>query len=83
MPWVEGCALVTLCSYRSVTRRLSLALLKETRVLHETLKVQVGRVLPLPLLQVYLHTVPPMYMTYMYTAYTVCSCRLNVPQSWM
>ncbi len=42
VPWVEACALVTLCSYRSVTRRLSLALLKETRVLHETLKVQVG-----------------------------------------
>ena len=42
VPWVEACALVTLCSYRSVTRRLSLVLLKETRGLHEMLKVQVS-----------------------------------------
>ena len=41
IPYIEACALVTLCSYRSVTRRLSLALLKETRLLHEALRVQV------------------------------------------
>ena len=32
VPWVEACALVALCSYRSVTRRLSLVLLKEVQV---------------------------------------------------
>ena len=42
VPWVEACALVTLCSYRSITRKLSLVLLKEIRALHETLKVQVS-----------------------------------------
>ena len=41
IPWIEACALVTLCSYRSVTRKLSLALLKETRILHEAFGVQV------------------------------------------
>lgn len=41
IPYIEACALVTLCSYRSVTRKLSLALLKETRILHEALGVQV------------------------------------------
>ncbi len=66
MPWVEGCALVTLCSYRSVTRRLSLALLKETRVLHETLKVQVGRVMPLMLLQVHVTYIPVQVTYYLY-----------------
>ena len=37
MPWVEACALVMLCNYRSVTRRLSLVLLKEVRSLCDAL----------------------------------------------
>lgn len=41
VPWVEACALVTMCSYRSVTRRLSLVLLKEIRSLHAALQIQV------------------------------------------
>lgn len=44
IPWVEACGLVTLCSYRSVTRRLSLVLLKEVRSLHEALAGQPNRV---------------------------------------
>ena len=31
--WVESCALVTFCSYRSLTRKFSLAILKEVRAL--------------------------------------------------
>ena len=31
--WVESCALVTFCSYRSLTRKYSLAILKEVRAL--------------------------------------------------
>ena len=42
--WVEACGLVTLCSYRSVTRRLSLVLLKEIRSLHEALTGETDRV---------------------------------------
>ena len=42
LPWVEACALVTMCSYRSVTRRLSLVLLKEIRSLHNVLQTEVG-----------------------------------------
>ncbi len=42
LPWVEACALVTMCSYRSVTRRLSLVLLKEIRSLHMALEIEVG-----------------------------------------
>lgn len=42
IPWIEACALVTLCSYRSVTRRFSLVLLKETRFLHDALKIKVS-----------------------------------------
>ena len=42
LPWVEACALVTMCSYRSVTRRLSLVLLKEIRSLHTALEIEVG-----------------------------------------
>ena len=34
---VEACALVTFCSYRSMTRRLSLAILKEVRSCLEAL----------------------------------------------
>ena len=41
IPWIEACALITLCSYRSVTKRLSLALLKETKFLYEAFGVQV------------------------------------------
>ena len=41
LPWVEACALVTMCSYRSVTRRLSLVLLKEIRSLHAALEIEV------------------------------------------
>ena len=41
VPWVEACALVTMCSYRSVTRRLSLVLLKEIRSLHAALQIEV------------------------------------------
>ena len=37
VPSVEACALVMLCNYRSVTRRLSLVLLKEVRALREAL----------------------------------------------
>ena len=44
VPWVEACALVTLCSYRSVTRRLSLVLLREVRSLHEALAGEPNRV---------------------------------------
>lgn len=44
VPWVEACALVTLCSYRSVTRRLSLVLLREVRSLHEALTGERNRV---------------------------------------
>ena len=44
IPWVEACGLVTLCSYRSVTRRFSLVLLKEVRSLHEALAGQPNRV---------------------------------------
>ena len=43
---VEACALVTFCSYRSMTRRLSLAILKEVRSCLEVLganKVRGGR----------------------------------------
>jgi len=40
VPWVEACALVMLCSYRSVSRRISLLLLKEVRSLHEALQLQ-------------------------------------------
>ena len=40
IPWLEAIALVTLCSYRAVTRRLSLVLLKEVRHLHEALHIQ-------------------------------------------
>ena len=35
---VEGCALVFLCNYRAQTKRISLTLLKETRLLMEVLK---------------------------------------------
>ena len=42
VPWVEACALVTMCSYRSVTRRLSLVLLKEIRSLHSALQIEVS-----------------------------------------
>jgi hypothetical protein len=42
VPWVEACGLVTMCSYRSVTRRLSLVLLKEIRSLHMALQIEVG-----------------------------------------
>lgn len=38
MATVEACALVTFCSYRSMTRRLSLAILKEVRSCLETLR---------------------------------------------
>jgi hypothetical protein len=34
---VEACALVTFCSYRSVTRKLSLAILKEVKACYEAL----------------------------------------------
>ena len=34
---VEACALVTFCSYRSVTRKLSLAIMKEVRLCLECL----------------------------------------------
>ena len=44
VPWVEACGLVTLCSYRSVTRRLSLVLLREVRSLHEALAGETHRV---------------------------------------
>ena len=44
IPWVEACGLVTLCSYRSVTRRLSLGLLKEVRSLHEALAGEANKV---------------------------------------
>ena len=44
IPWVEACGLVTLCSYRSVTRRLSLVLLKEVRSLQEALAREPDRV---------------------------------------
>ena len=37
VPWVEACALVTLCSHRPMTLRLSLMLLREVRSLHEAL----------------------------------------------
>ena len=33
---------MTLCSYRTVSRRISLLLLKEVRSLHETLQLQVN-----------------------------------------
>lgn len=36
--WVESCALVTLCSYRPLTRKYSLAILKEVRALLEIFK---------------------------------------------
>ena len=38
LAWVEACALVTLCSYRSVTRKYSLAIMKEVRSLLECLR---------------------------------------------
>ena len=44
LPWVEACGLVTMCSYRSVTRRLSLVLLKEIRSLHMALQIKVPKV---------------------------------------
>ena len=36
--WVESCALVTFCSYRSLTRKYSLAILKEVRSLLDTFR---------------------------------------------
>lgn len=44
IPWVEACGLVTLCSYRTMTRRFSLMLLKEVRSLHEALAGESSRV---------------------------------------
>lgn len=39
LSWVESCALVTFCSYRSVARKLSLAIMKEVRLLTSMLHV--------------------------------------------
>ena len=39
LSWVEACALVTFCSYRSVARKLSLAIMKEVRQLTSMLHV--------------------------------------------
>ena len=39
LSWVEACALVTFCSYRSVARKLSLAIMKEVRLLTSMLHV--------------------------------------------
>ena len=39
LAWVEACALVTFCSYRSVTRKYSLSIMKEVRSLLENLRM--------------------------------------------
>lgn len=59
VPWVEACALVTLCSYRCMTRRLSLVLLKEVRSLHEALSAERNRVSVFSFLA---SAFPPLYL---------------------
>ena len=39
LAWVEACALVTFCSYRSVTRKYSLGIMSEVRSLVESMGV--------------------------------------------
>lgn len=39
LSWVEACALVTFCSYRSVARKFSLAIMKEVRLLTSMLGI--------------------------------------------
>ncbi|CAI8040481.1 Protein furry homolog [Geodia barretti] len=67
IPWVEACGLVTLCSYRSVTRRFSLVLLKEVRSLHEALAGQPNRVEETPVMDIIELATPAIVKRYLST----------------